>query len=121
MKIAPSGTDWKGNKRPFHQMITAAKLSPPSRQPATERNSVCSSEKCAARQALGNLRAVLARLADEMAEDNFTKPKLQDQMRDCELLQEEAMKAIRAAASCEHRAFKRRVIGQAALSGISFA
>ena len=102
-------------------MITQAKLSRTSRQTAAEGSSVCSSERNAARKALGKLRAVLASLDDEMAEDTFTNPKLDDQMRDWELLQGEAMKAIRAAASCEHRAFKRSMIGQAALAGISFA
>ena len=92
-----------------------------SRQTAAEGNSASSSEKSGPRQALGKLRAVLASLDDEMAEDNFTDQKFQDQMRDWELLHEEAMKAIRTAASCEHRSFKRRMIGQAALSGISFA
>ena len=111
----------EGSKETLLTMITAARPSRTSPYPAPERNSVRSSERNAARLALGKLRAVLASLDDEMAEDNFTKPKLHDQMRDWELLQDEAMNAIRAAASCEHRAFKRSMIGQAALSGISFA
>ena len=55
---------------------------------------------------------------DEIAPDNFTRPGIQDQVRDWELLQEEAMKAIHAAATGEHRSFKGPVTGQAALSGI---
>ncbi len=99
-------------------MINAAK---PSRQTANERNSVSSCEKIAAHETLGKLRSALASLDHEMDNGNFAGSQLQEQMRVCELLQNEVMTAIGDSGSSERSSFKRRLSGQAALSGLCFA
>lgn len=78
-------------------------------------------KKEAACEMLSNLRSVLANLESQVANGNVNGQQMQDQLREWEKLQKDALKAVRASASCDRKVFKRRMSGQAALSGLCFA
>ena len=78
-------------------------------------------QKSAAQEVLRKLRSALASLESEFGNDDFGGSQLQKQVRDCETLHQEAMKAVRDSVPCESKAFKRRMTAQSALAGLHFS